>query len=194
MARLLNRRRFERLQRLSDGPYTAFTIRYGRRYLADHPEHGPAWMLVGIALVGLARYEEAEQAFSKAIERCPPGKQHWPLGAMGHLFLESGDHDQAAEWYRKAIEADPEEASFHVFLGSLRAKQGRFQEAEEEHRAAIECPKGRIDEAYLNLGYVLRALDRYSDAAECFREAIRLDPEYRLARRALRDVERCMKR
>jgi tetratricopeptide (TPR) repeat protein len=187
------KRRYQRLRKLSDGPYTALTIRYGRRYLADYPDHGPAWMLVGVALVELARYEEAEQAFAKAIEFCPTEKRQVPLSQMGHLFLEAGDYDQAAEWYRKAVDADPGRATYHIFLGAVLAKQGRFHEAESEHRAAIACPEGCIDEAYLNLGFVLRARDRFEEAAECFREAIRLHSEYRLARRALRDVERCIK-
>lgn len=192
MGRQSRRRRYQRLRKLSDSPYAALTIRYGRRYLANYPDDGPAWMLVGIALVELARYEEAEQAFAKALEFCPAEKRQVPLSHMGHLFREAGDYDQAAEWYRKAIDADPGDATYHIFLGAVLAKQGRFHEAESEHRAAIGCPEGCIDEAYLNLGFVLRARERFEEAAECFREAIRLDPEYRAARRALRDVERCM--
>ncbi len=193
MRRQSKRPRFQRLQRLSNGPYSALTIRFGRRYLQDYPDHGPAWLLVGIALVGLARYEEAEQAFAKALEFCPAEMRQLPLDELGHLFREAGDYEQAAKWYQKAIEADPGDATHHIYLGAVRAKQGRFLEAEEEHRAAIECSEGCIDEAYLNLGFVLRALDRLAEAAECFRNAISLDPEYRLARRALRDVELCMK-
>jgi tetratricopeptide (TPR) repeat protein len=193
MGRQSIRSRYQRLQRFSDGPFPALTIRYGRRILADYPEYGPAWMLVGIALVELARYEEAEQAFAKAMEHCPREKRQLPLAHMGHLFKEAGDYDQAAEWYRKAIEADPGDATYLIYLGGVLAKQGRFHEAEEAHRAAIECPEGCIDEAYLNLGFVLRARERFREAADCFREAIRLDPEYRAARCALRDVERCIK-
>jgi tetratricopeptide (TPR) repeat protein len=185
--------RFQHLQELSDGPCSALTVRYGRRFLADHPDHGLAWLLVGIALVELARYEEAEQAFAKALDLCPPEKRQVPLSHLGHLFLESGDYDQAAEWYRRAIEADPEDATYRIFLGAGLAKQGRFHEAEEVHRSATQCAEGCIDEAYLNLGLVLRSRERFAEAAECFREAIRLDPEYRAARRALRDVERCIK-
>jgi tetratricopeptide (TPR) repeat protein len=185
--------RYERLKRLSDGPFPALTIRYARRYLLDYPEHGPGWLLLGIALVELARYEEAEQALAKALELCPPDKRQIPLGHMGHLFMAGGDFDQAAAWYRKAVEADPDDATYHIFLGGVLAKQGRLHDAEEAHRAATGCAEGCIDEAYLNLGFVLRAQDRYREAAECFQEAIRLDPEYREARRALRDVELCLK-
>ena len=193
MERKSNSRRFQHLKRLSNGPYPALTIRFGRRYLAEYPDHGPAWMLVGIALVELARYEEAEQAYAKAIDLCPPEKLQYPLAQLGHLFQQAGDYDQAAHWYQRAIDADPGDASSHIYLGGLRARQGRFHDAEEAHRAATECARGCIDEAYLNLGFVCRALQRFEEAADCFREALRLDPEYRAAHRALRDVERCMR-
>jgi tetratricopeptide (TPR) repeat protein len=185
--------RYKRLKRLSNGPFPALTIRYGRRFLADYPDFWPGWIWVGQALVKLARYEEAEQAFAKAIKLCPRVKQQLPLAQMGHLFYEAGDYDQAADWYRKAIVADVGDAKYHIYLGAVLAKQGRFREAEEVHRAAIECAGDRRDEAYLNLGFVLRARERFREAADCFRETIRIDPEDQAARRALRDVERCIK-
>ena len=185
--------RYKRLQRLSNGPFRALTILYARRYLRKYPDHGPGWMLLGIAFVELARYEEVEQALANSIERCPPEKRQIPLAHMGHLFDAAGDYEAAAAWYRKAIDADPIDATYRIYLGGVFAKRGRLYEAEEAHRAAVGCAEGCIDEAYLNLGFVLRAQERFAEAAHCFREAIRLDPAYREARRALRDVERCMK-
>lgn len=185
--------RYERLRRLSHRPFPASTIRYAQRYVTDYPDHGPGWLQLGIALVELARYEEAERALGKALELCPPGKRQIPLGHLGHLFKLAGDYDQAAAWFRKAVEADPGDATYHIYLGALLARQGRLHEAEDVHRVAASCTEGCIDEAYLNLGLVLRAQERFREAADCFREAIRLDPNYRTARRALRDVERCIK-
>ena len=184
--------RFERLVRLYDHDLPALTVRVARRYVRDFPDVGRGWLILGLQLVALARYEEAEQAFAKAIDLYPSHKQAIPLGQMGHLFREAGDYDQAAVWYRKAIEASPSDATGHIFLGGVLAKQGRFAEAEEAHRAAVACAEGCIDEAYLNLGFVLRARERFGEAAECFRKAIRLDPGYRAAKRALRDVKRCI--
>ena len=187
------RSRYKRLQRLSDGPFPALTIRVARRFLIDYPDFGPAWLLLGIALFEMARYEEAEQAIGKGIDLWPSENLRIPLAQMGHLFQEAGDYDQAAAWYRRAIAADPENAGGHIYLGNVLARQGRLHEAEEVYRAAIRCAKGFIEEAYLNLGLVLRARERFHEAADCLREALRLDPNYREARRPLRDVEACIK-
>lgn len=185
--------RFARLQRLSHSPCVALTIRYGQRYLRDYPEDGPAWLIVGISLVEIARYDEAEQAIAHALELCPARKRHHPLSHLGHLHREAGDYAQAAEWYRRAIAEEPDVPHLHVFLGAVLAKQGRLLDAEKAHRAAIKCSQGHVDEAYLNLGFVLRAQERFAEAADCFNEALLIDPGYRLARRALRDVERCLR-
>jgi tetratricopeptide (TPR) repeat protein len=183
---------YKQLQRLSDGPFAAQTVRYACRFLVDYPDHGPGWLLLGIALVELARYKEAERAIKKSIKLCPPNKRQIPLAQMGHLLKEAGKYDQAARWYRKAIVSDPDNAAYHIYLGAVLAKQGRLEEAEASHRTATRCPVGCIDEAYLNLGFVLRAQERFEEAAKSFREAIRLDPKYRAAKQALRDVERCL--
>jgi tetratricopeptide (TPR) repeat protein len=184
---------YKRLSRLSDGPYPAYAIRYGRRFLMKYPDHGAAWYQVGKALLRLARHEEAEQALAKAIELCPEGHLQIPFAAMGELFKFSGDYERAEHWYRRAIDAAPDDTQGYIYLGGMLARLGRLIEAEEVHRQGIQCSRGYIDEAYLNLGLVLRARERFSEAAECFREAIRLDPEYRAAKQALRDVEHCLK-
>jgi protein O-GlcNAc transferase len=193
MGRPSKRLRWHRLQRFSAGLFHALTIRYGRRFLADYPDLWPAWILVGDALAQLLRYEEAEQALVKALEQCPPEGRRIVLGKMGHLFKMAGDYDLAAEWYVRVIDADPADAGGHIFLGAVRAKQGRLREAEDAFRAAIACAEGVVEEAYRNLGIVLLARERFWEAADCFREATRIDPNDRMARWALRDAELCIK-
>ncbi len=184
---------FRRLRRLSKQPLPGSTVCYAKKYLSDYPDHGVAWLLLGIALVELGRYEEAQQAISKAIRMCPRDKRQIPLAHMGHLFKAAGDYDRAAAWFRRAILADPVDAKYHIYLGGTLAEQGRLRQAEKVHRKGIECSDGPIEEAHFNLGLILRSLERFEEAADCFREAIRRDPRYREAKTALRDVEQCIR-
>jgi len=146
-------------------------------------------MLVAESLTDLARYEEAEQAYAKALEYLRADGKRLALAGLGHLFRAAGDYDQAASWYRKTIEAAPDNAGYRVYLGAVLAKQGRLIEAEEVHRSALECTEGDLSEAHLNLGLVLRARDRFAEAAECFQNALCLDPDYEAANQALADVQ-----
>ena len=101
------------------------------------------------------------------IALCPPEKVWIPLAEMGHLNKARGEFWGAAAWYGQAIKSVPDEAGGHIGLGDILARFGRLQEAEAAHRAATFCSKGRRDEAYLNLGLVLRAQQRYKEAASC---------------------------
>jgi Flp pilus assembly protein TadD len=187
------RARGDLLDRLADGPFAALTILHARRYVADYPRDAWGWTMLGLALREVCRFDEAEQALRVALDLFPPEDRVSALHQMGRLFEESGRPEEASRWYLEAIDAAPNDASHRIFLGAMFARLGRFAEAEEQHRAATRCGEGAIDEAYLNLGFVLRAQDRLAEAAACFREAIRLDPGYNAARRALRDVERCLR-
>ncbi len=188
----LRRTLFKRISRAEGAGLPALTIVRARAFLAVFPSYGPAWYHLGQALGRLARYDEAQQALLKAIEYCPTERLCLPYAAMGRLFDESGDDGRATEWYRRAIAAGPDDCQGHIYLGGLLARQGRLTEAEEVHRAGTRCTEGCVDEAFLNLGFVLRAQGRFEEAAECFEEALRRDPNYRDARRALRDVTACM--
>lgn len=189
----LRRTLFNRVGRAHDAGLLALTVVRARAFLDVFPTYGPAWHRLGQALGDLARYEEAQQAILKAIEFCPTERLCLPYAAMGSLFQESGDHDRAAEWYRRAIDAAPDDCVGHVHLGGLLARRGRLVEAEEVHRAGTRCTGGCVDEAFLNLGLILRAQGRFAEAAECFEEALRRDPDYRDAKWALRDVKACLR-
>lgn len=190
----IRRARFRRVKAAYDADLNALLILRARRYLARYPDHGYAWFLLGEAFRALARYDEAEEALANALRLCPEEKRRILLKEMGHLEKQRGNYERAAGWHRKAIEAQPTHAGGYIFLGGILALQGRLRDAEEVYRTAVEfCYEGCLDEAFLNLGMVLRAQERFEEAAECFREAIRMDPGYREARRALRDAERCLR-
>lgn len=189
----LRRALFKRVSRADDAGLSALTVVRARAFLDVFPAYGPAWYRLGQALGAIAHYEEAQQALLKAIEYCPTEKLGLPYAAMGCLFRDSGDYNRAAEWFRRAIEAAPDDCIGHIYLGGLLARQGRLVEAEEVHRAGTRCTDGCVDEAFLNLGLILRAQGRFTEAVECFEEALRRDPNYRDAKRALRDVTACIR-
>jgi tetratricopeptide (TPR) repeat protein len=185
--------RWRRLWAAHKADLPALTIATARELVRDCPDCGPAWKILGEALVEMARHTDAEQALKQAISLCPPDKVWIPLCQMGHLHRASGDYKAAAAWYRRAIDRMPDEASGHIHLGGVLARSGRLKEAEMAHRAAIRCTHGRRDEAYLNLGLVLRAQERHDEAAICFEQALKLDPNYAEAQKALRDMRKTMR-
>jgi tetratricopeptide (TPR) repeat protein len=111
---------------------------------------------------------------------------------MGYLFERSGNLTEAAAWYGKAIKAATHVATYHISMGWLLARQGRLHDAERCFRIASDCEEGSVEDALFSLGLMLRSQDHFTEAAECFRKVLLTDPEHRPARRALRDVQKCL--
>ena len=66
----------------------------------------------------------------------------------------------AQRWYHQSIESSPHSAHGHIYLGAMLARCGRLNEAEAADRRGTLCKTGAVDEAFLNLGLVLRAQER----------------------------------
>jgi tetratricopeptide (TPR) repeat protein len=180
--------RLRRISEASDEGCPALTIARARDLLADYPEDATSWMFLGMALTELAQYDEAEEALHNAIRHAAPGALWSMLSEMGHLHKARGAFKQAAAWFRKAVAAAPDEGTVFTFLGDILFYMGKLGEAEGAFRAAVDCREGVMHECYHNLGVVLRAMDRLTEATECFQHALKLKPGYEPATDALKDV------
>lgn len=173
--------------------HAATTVRLAPHWLRDHP--GDIGIILDYAemLYMMTRYEDAIRVYEDALARTE-GDGRWAIyNQIGHMYQYWGRPGEAEPWFRRAIETEPDEIASYVFLGACQARQGKLEEAEETHRAATERKESSLlDEAYHNLGLVLRGQDRLAEAAECFRTAVALDPRYAAAAEALDDVERAM--
>ena len=49
-----------------------------------------------------------------------------------------------------------------------------------------------IDEAYYNLGVILEGRGKYKEALACFENALKIDPKYKLAKQAIKDMRRVL--
>jgi tetratricopeptide (TPR) repeat protein len=124
------------------------------------------------------------------IQSAPIDQLYQGYRNLGHLCQDQGRYDEAEEWYRKAVELKPEGAGRRIFLGALLAQKGDLSGAEACHRKATQCVGGCVDEAYLNLGLVLRAQERYEEALECFNKALEITSDYEEAMVGKSDMEK----
>jgi tetratricopeptide (TPR) repeat protein len=167
--------------------HAATCVMLAQQWLQAHPDDLPVIHNYAEMLYKLTRYEEAIRIYHEAIERFANDRYHLFL-QLGQLYRYRGDFAEAEAWYQKAIYEDIEEATGYIFLGCVQARQGKLEQAEQNHRRATQCFKGCIDEAYHNLGLVLRGQGRFSEATVCFQAAIAIDNEYEAAIEALEDI------
>jgi Flp pilus assembly protein TadD len=181
---------WDQILELDDSP--TYSIELIRRLVAEQPNHGPAWRRLGVMLGRVSRFDEAEAALRKALELAAPQNLVFALCDMGTLARRRGDRAAAELWFRKAIDDSPDDTHGYIYLGSMFARAGRLAEAEAIHRRATLCTSGCVDEAHLNLGFILRACGRYHEALQCIETALELDPEYEAAETARRDILRAI--
>lgn len=88
---------------------------------------------------------------------------------------------------RRLIELGPAHSMDWIFLGVCLSAQGRLIEARDAYLRGTQC-EGDPDEAWLNVGYIARALGELEDAREAASRALAICPRYPEAETLLADV------
>lgn len=170
-----------------DRDHAATCVLLCQSWLRDHPDDLSVIHEYAEMLYKMARFEEAIAVYEDALERFPENR--WGIyNQLGHLHRYRGAMSEAELAYQQAIDIDHDDAASYILLGAVLARQGKLEEAEKTHRRATKCPEGFIDEAFHNLGLVLRGQGRLADAKLCFEKAIEIDSNYEEAIDALIDV------
>lgn len=92
--------------------------------------------------------------------------------------FENGNYEQAAELYQQAIEEDPDNARLHFNLASTLHKLGRTEEAMQAYDRFENLTESSEEQSYAsyNQGNILTEEDKYKEAAEYYREALKKNP------------------
>ncbi|MCP3959244.1 MAG: tetratricopeptide repeat protein [bacterium] len=95
---------------------------------------------------------------------------------LGNLLVLDGDHEEATEAYRKAIELDAESALPRFNLGVLLQQNGLRRQAQAEFESLLELDPGHA-RAHYQLGMLYESRGRRSPAVKHYAQAFALDPE-----------------
>ena len=109
---------------------------------------------------------------------------------LGWTYSFQKRYDEAIEECRKAIGVDPEFGNPYNDIGAYLIELDRWEEAIPWFHQALAAPRY---ESYFfphfNLGRVYEHLKEWRKAAECYRSALKLNSEYRLAKVALKRLQ-----
>lgn len=92
----------------------------------------------------------------------------------GLSFLSKDDCEKALPYFEKAVESDNNYAEAWAQSGFCNEKLGRHAEALEASKKAVSLRPSA--ESYFNIGLASFYLKQYKDAAEGYRQSIKLDP------------------
>ena len=92
--------------------------------------------------------------------------------------FEEGNYQEAVELYRQAIEQDPENAKLHFNLAAALHKLGQSEEAMQAYDRFENLTESAEEQSFAsyNQGTMLIDQDKYKEAAEFFREALKKNP------------------
>ncbi|HEY7786804.1 MAG TPA: tetratricopeptide repeat protein [Pyrinomonadaceae bacterium] len=92
----------------------------------------------------------------------------------GLSFLSKDDCEKALPYFEKAVESDGNYVEAWAQAGFCNEKLGRHAEAIEASKKAVNLRPSA--ESYFNIGLASYYLKQYREAADAYRQAIRLDP------------------
>lgn len=173
----------------SDNQWYATTVKLADEYLQVQPGSIKAMVDKGHALVKLARYDDALVVFNNAIEHLKDDNPDAIYGEIGNLYRDRGDFDSAADYYRKQIDGDGDDATGHLFLGTLQFQTGDLESAEATLRIGLKCETGCEEELRYALGCVLRSARNFDAARAEFESVLRIVPGDSMAKNALKDIQ-----
>lgn len=184
---------YKAMRSADESDHVGYTRHLCERYLQDHPDHVPTLIRYACNLISLAQYSAAQAALDHAQPIAPKERLHLVIAQRGHLLEAQGDFLGAEELFMQAHGLDPDDATYLIYAACVAFRRGDIGRAESLARQASGCTDGCIDEAWFNLGGYLLSAKRYSEAADCYRRALDIDPDYDIARERLGDVELILK-
>lgn len=141
----------------------------------------------GYRLQSMGLTKEAVEMFQKSIETRPTAEAHTYLG---RAYRMQGRLGEAIEECKAAIEIDPAFGNSYNDLGAYLVDQGEVSGAIPWLERALGCERYATPHfAWYNLGRAYLALGELSMARACQRQALKFEPDYALARDAIRGVQ-----
>jgi tetratricopeptide (TPR) repeat protein len=131
-----------------------------------------AWCGKGNALYCQKRYDEAIQAYERAIELDQNLVYSWD--GKGDALYYQERYDEALQAYEKVIELDPNSVNAWIMKGEVLNFLGRYDEALQAYEKAIELDPNSAS-AWCGKGNAFWLQNRYDEALLAYEKSIELD-------------------
>ena len=143
---------------------------------------------LGLAYSGLEKFNDAIEAYQKAIQHAPEWAHIY--AALGASYTNLHQYEDALEAYKTAVRLQPEDAMIHHQLGNIYSKRGKRTEAIIHHQRAIAI-SSTLAYAHYQLGLLYTQENRLTEAISAYETAYEEDSEliealYNLAQAHLR--------
>lgn len=130
-------------------------------------------ILAGKRAFSAKRYQEAAEAFNKAVES-EPEKVEAKIN-LGTTLAQLKKYEEAITRFRTALEIAPDNETAHFNLGMLYGYLGKHKEA-IKHLQFVINKNPKDSQAYLALANALQSDQQFREAIAHYKTALSLDP------------------
>ena len=127
---------------------------------------------LGTALIGEGDFEEAKQHLQTAISIKDNALGH---SQLAYIYTKQHDTNRAIVELETSVRLDPRWPESRKSLADLLVQTSRFDEALDQYTKLLELPSPS-DDVHIRVGILLYRFARAAEAAQHYREALRLNP------------------
>ncbi|HYL64546.1 MAG TPA: tetratricopeptide repeat protein [Candidatus Methylomirabilis sp.] len=123
--------------------------------------------------------DKAAAEFQAAEKAAPEHDNNQALiwGNLGQAYDLAGRNDEAAEAYKQATLAKPDDPGYFNNLGNVLARAGKIDDARAAYTKSAELDPTKAAMAWRNFGISLYNANRLGDAVEPLQKSAELDPK-----------------
>ena len=148
-----------------------------RKIIKTHPQSLIIINILGAALQGQGKLQEAVQSYDQAITIKPDYADAY--NNRGVALQELGRLEEALKSCNQAIKIKPDYAEAYYNLGNILKELGRLDETVKSYDKAIQI-RSDYAVAYNNRGAALQELGQLGEAVQNYRKAISILPDHDL--------------
>ena len=146
------------------------------------PREAEKLINLGRKLLGQGRLEDAQEAFSRAMDFDPDNQNR--KTEIGEAFLANGLAAEAATFFESSINENPDDVNLYNRLGMAYRKQKKFTEAIANYQKAIAIDPHEENLRY-NLARAYLSAGEKDNAIVALKEAIKIFPDFKEAKMLL---------
>lgn len=137
---------------------------------------------LGLALTGIGKYEDAELSFHRALQIENRATFYANLALL--LRRQPKRRTEAIAFFGQALKLQPDDTEILCEIGDILQEMGRFKDACNFYEQAVIIDP-ELARAWYSRGCAENARQEYVPAANCFRKAVDLQPDWLQARHNL---------
>jgi len=148
-----------------------------KQVLKCDPEHSSALQLLGLCKHRMGQHAEAVEIIQTALDIDPDNADNW--NNLGLAYGGLGNHKKSIDCIKKAIQKKPNQFLFKNNLALQFRSINDYDSAIESLKEGLKIEEQ--PQMWLNLGGMYGELKKLSESEQCFRNALKLDPNYAAA-------------